>query len=42
MESEVIIYKEIIGPAIYDRYGEDMMMAEPIDFVLSKHAFKTT
>ena len=31
-----------IGPAIYDRYGEDMMMVEPIDFVFSKEAFKTT
>ena len=42
VESEVIIYKEITGPAIYDRYGEDMMMLEPIDFVFSKDAFMTT
>ncbi|WZZ44622.1 hypothetical protein YC2023_040881 [Brassica napus] len=39
---EVIAYKEIIGPAIYDRYGEDMMMVEPIDFMFWKDAFKTT
>ena len=42
MQSEVIVYKEIMGPAIYDRYVEDMMMLEPIDFVFSKDAFKTT
>ena len=42
VESEVIVYKEIIGPAIYDRYGEEMVMLEPIDFVFSKDAFKTT
>ncbi|WZZ47309.1 hypothetical protein YC2023_043568 [Brassica napus] len=42
VQSQVIVYKEIIGHAIYDRYGEDMMMVEPIDFVFSKDAFKTT
>ena len=42
VQSEVIVYKEIMGPAIYDRYVEDMMMLEPIDFVFSKDAFKTT
>lgn len=31
VESEEIVYKEIVGPAIYDRYGEDTMMVEPID-----------
>ncbi|KAJ4917618.1 hypothetical protein Rs2_03168 [Raphanus sativus] len=42
VESEVIIYKEIIGPAIYDRYDEDMMTGERIDFVFRKDAFKST
>ena len=42
VESDLIVYKEIVGPAIYDRYGEDMMMVESIDFVFGKDAFKTT
>ncbi|KAF8050087.1 hypothetical protein N665_2045s0001 [Sinapis alba] len=40
-ESEIIVYKEIIGPAIYDRYGEDIIMVEPVDFVFREDAFKT-
>ena len=42
LESEEIVFREIIGSAIYDQYGEDMMVVEPIDFVLSKYAFKTS
>lgn len=42
VESKVTVYKEIIGLAISDQFGEDMMIVEPIDFVFSKDAFKTT
>ncbi|KAG5396463.1 hypothetical protein IGI04_018277 [Brassica rapa subsp. trilocularis] len=32
----------MVGPAISDRYGEDMMMVEPIEFLFGKDTFKTT
>ena len=35
------VYKEITGPAIFDTYGEDVMIVEPIDYVFKKDAFKT-
>ena len=35
------VYKEILGPAIFDTYGEDIMIVEPIDYVFRKDAFKT-
>ena len=42
VESYLIVYKEIVGLAIYDRYGEDMMIVEPIEFVFGKDVSKTT
>ena len=37
-------YKNISGPPIYDTYGEDVMIVEPIDFVFREDAneFKKT
>ncbi|KAL0654017.1 hypothetical protein Bca4012_096708 [Brassica carinata] len=34
-------YKNISGPPIYDIYGEDVMIVEPMDFVFREGAFKT-
>ncbi|WZY76649.1 hypothetical protein YC2023_023033 [Brassica napus] len=41
MEDMYGVYKEIRGPAIFNTYGEDVMIVEPIDYVLRKDAFKT-